>query len=234
MEKLRLTPRLRLIASLVSPGAVVADVGTDHGYVPVWLLQNGVARLAFATDINRGPLSRARQVAQDYGEQERMSLILCDGLRGVQPHAADTVVIAGMGGETIQGILEAAAWTKENTRLILQPQSKQPELRRWLRESGYRITGEFLVRDTGKIYNVLTAEGGAMPIPSTAALYAGELRLHHDKALLAEYLEMSRGKLMELADKLGQSARDDDKRRRDEYLEAAGGMSEMLKEMEES
>lgn len=234
MEKLTLSPRLGLIAGLVEQGSVVADVGTDHGYVPVWLLQNGIVTHAVATDIHAGPLARAKQIAANYGLLQSIRLVLCDGLQGVSPHEVDTVVIAGMGGETMISILEAAPWTRTDTRLILQPQSKQPELRAWLYDHGYRITGEHLVWDAGKLYAVLTAQSGTESMPDTAALYAGEAKLHSNKQLLHSYLEREGQKLAGLAEKLANSKREEDVRRRAEYIDAAAGMQRMLDELKEA
>jgi len=231
MEKLVLSSRMALIASLVDEGSVLADVGTDHGYIPTWLLINGIIDRAVATDINAGPLSRARQVAQDYEISDSIDLRLCDGLAAVAPHEVNTVVIAGMGGETIISILSAAEWTKKDAKLILQPQSKQPELRRWLYENGYAIKSEHLVKDAGKMYCVFTSCGGSMPAPDTAELYAGCADLHADKALFKEFLEHESFKLLDIASRLEKSAKNEDHYRRAEYIEAAQGMQRMLEEI---
>ena len=107
--------------------------GTDHAYLPAWLLQNGRIPSAIASDVREGPLSRARATARACGCFERMSFRLCDGLSGIAPEEVDALVIAGMGGETIANILEAAPWVKgKNFPIILQPMSTQAELRGWL------------------------------------------------------------------------------------------------------
>ena len=111
-----------------------------------------------------------------------IKFVLCDGLAGLAENEVDTVIIAGMGGETIINILSAAPWTNRDTHLILQPQSKQPELRRWLLENKYIINGEHLVCDSGKIYTVLTAEGGITQPYSTAQLYVGKVEKPHFRA----------------------------------------------------
>ncbi len=231
MEKLILSPRLRQITELVRPGSVLADVGTDHGYVPVWLLKNGVIPRAVATDLNRGPLSRAETVAEQYGVRAQLRLVLCDGLRDVAAHEVDTVVIAGMGGETMIGILNAAPWTKENTELILQPQSKLPELREWLYTQDYFITGEYLVRDAGKLYTIFTAQGGTAPLPERTFLYCGVPELHHNVENLCDYLKSESSKLMELASRLTNSGREADRQRREEYLEVAAGMHTLYEKL---
>ena len=154
-----LSPRLRRIADYVLPGAVVADVGTDHAYIPLWLLQSGVSERAVATDIKPGPLRNAARDAERSGVSDRLTLMLCNGLAGVDPDSVDTVIAAGMGGETIQNILAAAPWSWEK-RLILQPQTKLYELRRWLRAHGMRIADAALSYDAGRLYLVWLVEKG--------------------------------------------------------------------------
>ena len=111
-RELSLQPRLALLASLVPQGAVLADVGTDHGYIPVCLRQRGVIDRAIASDIGREPLEHARRTAEEYGVGG-IDLRLCAGLDAIAPEECDTVLIAGMGGETIWGILAAAPWTRD-------------------------------------------------------------------------------------------------------------------------
>ena len=149
MKHLQLQPRLRLLADLVPQGARLADIGTDHGYLPVWLMQQGRIASAIAADIGPEPLAHARRTAEEYGAA--LDLRLCDGLRGIAPHEADTVVMAGMGGETIRDILRAAPWTADGHHtLLLQPMTKVELLRGWLRENGY------LIKQKGSSYNMPT------------------------------------------------------------------------------
>ena len=158
---IRLSPRLQRIADYVLAGAKVIDVGTDHAYIPIWLLQEGVSSAAVATDIKPGPLSNAAKDAEKAGVSDRLELLLCDGLSACSAEMADTVIIAGMGGETIIGILDAAPWAAEK-RLILQPQTKFTELRCWLRSHGLAITDASLTYDAGRIYLVWLVERGEL------------------------------------------------------------------------
>ena len=136
MKHLQLQPRLRLLADMVPQGARLADIGTDHGYLPVWLMQQGRIASAIAADIGPEPLAHARRTAEEYGAA--LDLRLCDGLRGIAPHEADTVVMAGMGGETIIHILTDSPWPRDSgCTLLLQPQTKVELLRRWISENGY-------------------------------------------------------------------------------------------------
>ena len=140
----KLPPRLAAIAALVPDGARLADVGTDHALLPIRLLLDGKIQSAVATDIRPGPLSRAKENAYAAGVQD-LSCVLCDGLTGVSPDSADTVVIAGMGGENIAAILRAAPWACRNTLCILQPMSRPEELRAALPSLGLTIRAERLL-----------------------------------------------------------------------------------------
>lgn len=159
---MQLSGRLQRIAELIRPGDRIIDVGTDHAYIPIWLLLQEPSATAIATDIRSGPLERARTDAVYYGVADRLTLLLCDGLSLCAPDDADTVILAGMGGETMIGILSAAPWTLDK-RLILQPQTKQDELRAWLGANGYAIKDAVLAYDTGRIYLVWCVEAGEMP-----------------------------------------------------------------------
>lgn len=174
-----LAPRLQTIADMVT-GRRIADVGTDHGYLPIHLLQHRRIDFAVASDIGREPLAHAVRSAEEYGITQGVDFRLCAGLDDIAPHEVDTVIIAGMGGETIAQILDAAPWTREGTHtLLLQPMSKQPLLRRYLWEHGYTVTREKLVLDKGTIYPVIEARAGTMTEPTDAQCYGGIL-LDHD------------------------------------------------------
>ena len=176
-KELRLQPRLQCLADCVPQGTRLADVGTDHGYLPVWLLQNGRIASAIASDINAEPLEHARRTAAEYGVT--LDLRLCPGLDAVAPNEADTVAIAGMGGETIIAILQDAAWDWRGKTLLLQPMTKAELLRRYLAENGFRIASERLVLDKGTIYPVLTVEAGESQALSSAEAWCG-VGLKHD------------------------------------------------------
>ena len=163
MKTIKLSKRLQAIADYVPLGALPADIGTDHGYIPVWLVQRGIARRVIASDIGKGPLESARRSAAEYGAAEQIDFVLADGLAGVRPGDADTVIIAGMGGETICGILQAADWVKDSVQLILQPQSKYELLCTWLGQNGFRIDAGRLVQDEGRIYQIMCVRADGVP-----------------------------------------------------------------------
>ena len=142
-------------------GDRVIDVGTDHAYIPIWLLQTHISEYVIATDIRSGPLSNAAKDANKYGVADRLHLILCKGLSECNPEAVDTIIIAGMGGETILKILETSPWAL-NKRLILQPQTKHLLLRCWLGDHGLSIEDASLIYDSGRIYQVWLVREGKM------------------------------------------------------------------------
>lgn len=170
-RELRLQPRLQCIADCVPPSARLVDVGTDHGYLPVWLLRYGRIARAIASDINAAPLEHARRTAASYNVS--LDLRLCAGLDTVSPEEVDTVVVAGMGGETILNILQSAAWDWEGKTLLLQPMTKTELLRRRLSLCGLHIIAEHLVRDKDIIYAVLTVTAGKSAPPTNAEAWCG-------------------------------------------------------------
>lgn len=189
MSGIKLSPRLNAIANLIPKSGGIADVGTDHGYIPVWLAQNGYTGQIFATDIRKGPLSHAKQTALEYGLDSRIDFRLCDGLEMIHREDVQTVVIAGMGGENIAAILSAAQWTRQNDHLlILQPMTKSHALRSWLFENGYKVLSEMLVED-GAVYEILTAVGGKDLPYSPAELLIGHRNLISEDALFISRLD---------------------------------------------
>ena len=153
--KIPISPRLLACAGFVCPGDRVADIGCDHGYLGIHLLTNGIAKSVIASDVNEQPLQSALRNAHKFGVADKMSFYLSDGVRNI-PRDFDTLVCAGMGGDTMIHILEAAPWLrKAQYRLVLQCQSKTPMLRQYLSEKGWRITEESVLRDGKFLYTVM-------------------------------------------------------------------------------
>ena len=152
--KIPLSTRLLACAGFVHKGDRVADIGCDHGYLSIHLLTSGIARSCIASDVAEGPLQSAMRNARKFGVQENISFYLSDGVRNI-PRDFDTLVCAGMGGDTMIHILESAPWLQnEQYRLILQCQSKRPELRRWLYDHGFAVSREALAKDGKFCYPV--------------------------------------------------------------------------------
>jgi len=161
MKQKKLSERLKALADYIDDGASVADIGTDHGFLPVYLAQAGLVKSIFASDISRASLDSAKQAAADAGVSEAITFIFAPGLDGISPTDVDTVIIAGLGGETILSILMDAPWTgRSGIKLILQPQSKIELLCRFLYDNGYLINETKSVLDKGKRYTILYVSGG--------------------------------------------------------------------------
>lgn len=184
-----------------------------------------------ATDLRPEPLFRAMETAERYGLRDKIDFRLCCGLSGIQPEEADTIIIAGMGGETIASILEAAPWTKKERRLILQPMSKLPELRRRLADAGYAISKERLIRERGKIRTVMLAGGGKPPPMTPARLLAGAVCPEGEEpGITGEYLADLMGKTERAIQGLARSGKPEDKDKAEQYRQVLKGLGELKKE----
>lgn len=156
-----LTPRLKCIISYVN-ARVAADIGTDHAYVPIELVRSGRAGRVIATDVRRGPLDIAAGHIERYGLSDKIETRLGTGLSVLAPGEADTIVIAGMGGELIAEILSADSETARASELILQPMNSQYELRRYLVENNYIIEQEDIENEGQRVYNLMLVRSGRM------------------------------------------------------------------------
>ncbi|HIR53073.1 MAG TPA: SAM-dependent methyltransferase [Candidatus Onthovicinus excrementipullorum] len=175
---IRLNPRLSAAAALVRLGRVAADVGTDHAYLPAYLVGSGICPRCIAGDIGEGPLNNARETVCACGLEDRVELVLSDGLEDAAFRAADDIIIAGMGGEMIAAILTRAPYLRDSRyRLILQPMTRAEEVHLFLAENGFSIVEERAVTDAGKVYLILAAEyDGTVRHLSGAQPYIGLLR----------------------------------------------------------
>ena len=201
--------RLQGIEALVRPGRGLIDVGTDHGYLPVSLARHGYPGALFASDLREGPLNAARRSAREAGLDERITFQLCDGLALCDRSAVDTIVVAGMGGDTVCGILDRADWCLDpRYRLILQPMTRAEVLRYWLTNNGFAIEEERLVEDAGEIYALLSARFGGEMRLSDAELYTGAFDLVEGERLWPEFLRLQRMRMEKLLAGLRQSGRE--------------------------
>lgn len=183
-----LSKRLSLIAEFVNEGSNVCDVGTDHGYLPAFLYLSGKCKRVTATDINQKPLDCARANLERLGAVG-VNLVLCDGLSGVAREDADTVIIAGMGGEVISGIIDRAHFLRDNTvSLVLQPTTAAKELRVFLAKNGFAVERETAIGENGKLYSVMLARftGTTYKLSDVQALI-GKLKPDCDDA--RQYIE---------------------------------------------
>ncbi|MBQ8624268.1 MAG: SAM-dependent methyltransferase [Oscillospiraceae bacterium] len=156
-QKLVLNNRLLTCSKFVTNGGIACDVGTDHAYLASYLVKQKISRRVFACDIAKGPLEAANATVTKLGLQDKVTLILSDGLDNVPDEGVTDVIIAGMGGELIQDIVLRAKWLKNGVNLVLQPQTKAAELRTALCKNGFEIKTEKACRDRKFIYTVINA-----------------------------------------------------------------------------
>ena len=156
---MKLTDRLLKIASLVDEGKKIAHIGTDHGYIPVYLLNNNKIDYAILADVNKGPLENAKKEVRHNKLDDKVDLRLGSGLEVLNQNEVDEVIIAGMGGILISELLEAKKSVSQTVeKLILQPMQAQNELRKYLYNNGYEILNEVLVKEDFRIYEIIVAK----------------------------------------------------------------------------
>ncbi len=187
---MELTPRLKKIADLIPKGSVVADIGTDHAYLPAYCVINGICPNAFAMDVNEGPLNSAEQTVKTNGISDKIELRLSDGIEKLNPGEADVIVIAGMGGLLIESILKAHPEVlKEGTVLILQPMLAQKELREYLYSSQNAVTDEYLAVEGEKVYNIIVARAGLAYTPCEQDIVLGRNVSINSPECFADYTD---------------------------------------------
>lgn len=200
--------RLELIVSLAKNGVGVADVGTDHAYIPIMMRKSGYKGNIIAGDINECPLEKARQSLENAGLSDSVELVLCDGLSGVDSSKVDTVIVAGMGGDTITGILDRGLYdmpewaSRSDYKLILQPVTKPEILRFWLVNNGFIITSEMQTEENGMLYQIICAQPGESPKYKDAELYTGRLEQIQDSKYFDKLLSMHIKRFKAAADSL--------------------------------
>ncbi len=186
-----ITPGARLLSALpyLTPGGRVADIGTDHAYLPIYLIREGYSSAAIACDINEGPIKSARANIAAAGLSDRIATLHTDGLHGVESFLPDDVMIYGMGGELIVKILSEASWLSERrVNLILQPMTRAATLRRWLLENGFDIIGESITYED-KYYQTICARPGRPAQAYTEeALLVGRLNIERRPPLFEGFL----------------------------------------------
>ena len=222
---MELSKRLNAVVAMVTPGSIVCDVGCDHGYVSIYLVETEKSPKVFACDVNKGPLERAKEHVREAGLQDYIELILSDGLIHMPEGKADTLICAGMGGKLVIKILsESIEKVKKLKELVLQPQSEIWLVREFLRGQGFIIDREDMVMEDGKYYPILhvcVAKKATVDIERNEnskeqAVFDkyGEKLLKQKHPVLKEYLLWEKGLLQQI----------------EAELEKSGGESEKTKE----
>lgn len=200
---MQLSRRLSAIAQMVSKGSRIADVGCDHGYLPVSLVMEGKIPSAIAMDVRKGPLERAREHILQYGLEQYIETRLSDGLDALREGEVDVLVIAGMGGPLMERILSKGACVRDSvSELILQPQSDIGHFRHYLGEHGYQIIQESAVLEDGKFYFPIKAVKGSMEEWTEPEYAYGRQLLREKNPILREYLLRERQIRDKIAEKL--------------------------------
>lgn len=220
-----LSARLKRIADMVSAGNAVCDVGCDHGFVSIYLVQQQIATKVYAMDVRKGPLDRAKEHIEEYGLADKIETRLSDGVEKLSVGEADAMVLAGMGGKLMQKILsEGRGKCLAMKELVLGPQSEVAQFRCFLREEGYRIVEEDMILEDGKFYPILKV------IPPDAECMAEEIQartkeeqelfdefgshlLRSRNPVLLKYLDFMQGLHEEVLQKLTEAAGDGAKQR---------------------
>ena len=214
MQGIILSGRMQMVADMVSKGNVLADIGCDHGFVSIYLLEKGICPKVIAMDVNEGPLLRAREHIEERGLTPYIDVRLSDGMEKLLLGEADSILIAGMGGRLVIKILtDCMDKARELKEIILQPQSELHLVRQFLTDRGFHIIQEDMVKDNGKFYpaiRVVWREEKAQSL-SEEELWYGPLLLKEKHPVLREYLENEKAKYAQIAEDIFNNGNNTDK-----------------------
>lgn len=230
---MQLSKRLLNIAEMVTPGNRLVDVGTDHGYVPIYLMQEGVISEALAMDINKGPLIGADKHIEEAGFIDKIKTRLSDGLKEYNKGEGDTILIAGMGGALVVKILSESIDKLEGVKeLVLSPQSEIFLVREFLQKSGFVIEDEKMVYDEEKYYTIIKAVLGVDNNTYTEwELHYGYKMLEKKDEVLREFLEKEYKNYSKIRENLDKQVSDTAKARKQEIMEKLKGIEKALKKI---
>lgn len=225
--------RLKCIASNVKSGGIVADIGCDHAFTSIYLVEEKLARGAIAIDINKEPLKRAWQHIQESGMEEYISVRLSNGARGLKKGEADTILISGMGGALIASILEESInIIKDAKELVLSPQSEIYIVRHFLHDNGFKIVSEEMVKEQGKFYVVIRAVPGSQHYKDESGYIYGEYLIENKNKILEEFLLKEQKRTGSILDSLASSSGSDAvKERKDTLLKEYNMIKGILKKI---
>lgn len=206
-----LSARLLAAASLIKGGGRVADIGTDHAYLPVYLIQSGKIKGALACDIGVGPLNNAQKTVEEFALQDKIELRLSDGLKKVFPNEADEIIICGMGGELIAEILSSCPWIKNSRyNLVLQPMTHSEDVRRFLCENGFEIEKEICAAEGKRVYLTLSAVYKSRENSFSEGYYYFGSLINSPETAAQKYVKKQYERLLTRADSLKEAKRGDE------------------------
>ncbi|WP_195336231.1 tRNA (adenine(22)-N(1))-methyltransferase [Paraclostridium bifermentans] len=228
---MKLTDRLLKIASLVDEGKKIADIGTDHGYIPVFLLNNKKIDFAILADVNKGPLENARKEVRHNKLDDKVDLRLGSGIEVLNDNEVDEIIIAGMGGILIGELLEAKKSVAQNAeKLILQPMQAQAELRKYLYNKGFEVIDEVLVKEDFRIYEIIVAKYTGRKTEVTDEIYyeVSKKLIEKKDELLAEFLNKKISGYENIIKKLEGKSGEIIENKRNETIKVIEKLKEML------
>ena len=226
--KVELSNRLQAVADMVTPGMRLADIGTDHGYIPIYLVSNDIVPFALAMDVNKGPLERAEEHIKECSLESKIQTRLSDGLKKLEPGEVDAIITAGMGGALVIKILsDKPAVTDSLKELILQPQSEISKVREWLCQMGYRIVEEKMILEDEKYYPMMKAVKGDVETYSEIELEFGKRLLEEANPVLEQFLERE----VAIQERLFKSLQEKQTERTKERMEQVAARISLVKEV---
>lgn len=212
-KEILLSKRMQMVADLVTRGGVLADIGCDHGFVSIYLIEKGICPKVIAMDVNEGPLLRAREHIEERGLTEYIDIRLSDGMEKLGMQEADSILIAGMGGRLVIKILsDYMDKAKALKEVILQPQSELHLVRRFLSEQGFHIVKEDMTEENGKYYPAIKAvwkEGKTVMLQEKEEWF-GPCLLKDKNAVLLEYLQREKTKFVQILNEIENSGKSED------------------------
>lgn len=204
---MNLSKRLTVVAGQITRGNTVADIGTDHGYIPIYMTHNGYSDYAIAMDVNDGPLNRAKENISKYGMENKVETRLSDGLKGLKKGEVQSIVIAGMGGLLTIRILKDGKDVAESAdELILSPHSDVHLLREYLSNNGYKIINEEIVLEDGKYYFVLKVNKGKMEITDDIEKHFGRYLINRRDLVMKTFLKKEEDKRLYILERMSASS----------------------------
>lgn len=203
MMNLILSPRLKIIADSIKGFETVADIGSDHAYLPIYLVKNKLVKSVIATDVNKGPVRIAKGRISSHGTEASIKVRQGNGLKAIMPGEAEVIVIAGMGGLLIRDILKNDTEVAKSARLlILQPMRDTDKVRKWLFENSFDIIDEELVKEQDKIYEVLWAVPVNEARDAKGLLLVGDRIIEKKHPLMIEFINRKTKELEKVMDAL--------------------------------
>lgn len=230
---MKLSKRLETIASFVPEGCRAADIGTDHAYIPIYLAKHQKAAFVYALDVKKGPLERAQKNIQRHGLEQKITVRQSDGLSMLQKNEADTVIIAGMGGDLLIHILAGRKdlWEEIKT-WVLSPQSELSKVRHYLSEHGFLIVTETMVFEDGKYYNVMKVQRGMMDYQKEIYYLYGKLLIESGDPVFKDFLANEKRKLSEILKQLRRVPEENTQKRMAEIMQQLSLIEETIDEMQ--